>query len=72
MATSFQAMPLGTTGQLSPIRAAVPTDDLEGDLNALKSRGVEIEADIKEMPWGQFVTFDDPDGNGIVLQNTTA
>ena len=25
MATSFQAVPLGTTGQLSPNRAAVPT-----------------------------------------------
>ena len=48
------------------------TDDLQGDLETLRSRGVEIEAEIQEMPWGRFVTFDDPDGNGIVLQATTA
>jgi predicted enzyme related to lactoylglutathione lyase len=51
--------------------AVLETDDLEGDLETLKSRGVQIEAEIQEMPWGRFVTFDDPDGNGIVLQTTT-
>lgn len=43
------------------------TDDLEGDIEALSSRGVEL-SELQEAPWGRFVTFDDPDGNGIVLQ----
>ena len=30
-----------------------------------------IDGQIQEMPWGRFVTFDDPDGNGIVLQAAT-
>ena len=29
-----------------------------------------IDGEIQEMPWGRFVSFDDPDGNGIVLQAT--
>jgi len=46
------------------------TDDLDGDVEALKGRGVLIDGEIQEMPWGRFVSFDDPDGNGIVLQAT--
>ena len=30
-----------------------------------------IEGGIQAQPWGRFVTFDDPDGNGIVLQETS-
>ena len=48
------------------------TDDLDGDVTALRSRGVVIDAGIQEAPWGRFVTFDDPDGNGLVLQATAA
>jgi predicted enzyme related to lactoylglutathione lyase len=28
--------------------------------------------DIESAPWGRFVAFDDPDGNGIVLQESAA
>ena len=48
------------------------TDDLDGDVTALRSRGVVIDAGIQEAPWGRFVTFDDPDGNGLILQATAA
>ncbi len=27
-------------------------------------------SEVQEAPWGRFVTLDDPDGNGIVLQAT--
>jgi predicted enzyme related to lactoylglutathione lyase len=50
----------------------VETDDLEADIAALRGHGVAIAEDIQESPWGRYVTFDDPDGNGIVLQTTTA
>jgi predicted enzyme related to lactoylglutathione lyase len=47
------------------------TDDLDGDVAALTAGGVTIEGGIQQQPWGRFVTFDDPDGNGIVLQETS-
>ena len=31
---------------------------------------VVIDGEVQDMPWGRFVTFDDPDGNGIILQTT--
>src|ERR1700722_12565954 len=43
------------------------TDDLDGDVAALPAGGVTIEGGIQEQPWGRFVTFDEPGGNGIVL-----
>jgi predicted enzyme related to lactoylglutathione lyase len=32
---------------------------------------VRFDGAIDEQPWGRFATFDDPDGNGIVLQQST-
>jgi hypothetical protein len=49
----------------------IETDDLEGDIKALAARGVKI-GDIQTAPYGRYVTFDDPDGNGLVLQATGA
>jgi len=46
------------------------TDDLEGDVARLRSLGVDIPGDVEAAPWGRYVTFDDPDGNGLVLQET--
>jgi predicted enzyme related to lactoylglutathione lyase len=33
----------------------------------LKERGVEV-SDVTDMPWGRFVFFNDPDGNGWAVQ----
>jgi predicted enzyme related to lactoylglutathione lyase len=33
----------------------------------LLGRGVEV-SDVKEFPWGSFVWFSDPDGNGWAVQ----
>lgn len=48
------------------------TDNIDGDVVDLLGKGVVIEGGIQEQPWGRFVTFDDPDGNGILLQETSA
>ena len=48
------------------------TDDLDADVARLRGLGVDIPGDIEAAPWGRFVTFDDPDGNGLVLQQTTS
>jgi catechol 2,3-dioxygenase-like lactoylglutathione lyase family enzyme len=63
LVTWFGTMPAGSLKGL-----VLETDDLDGDVAALRSRGVAIPDGIQEQPWGRFVTFDDPDGNGIVLQ----
>jgi catechol 2,3-dioxygenase-like lactoylglutathione lyase family enzyme len=65
LVTWFPTMPAGSTKG-----TVLETDDLDGDVAALTSQGVKIDGEIQEMPWGRFVTFDDPDGNGIILQAT--
>jgi catechol 2,3-dioxygenase-like lactoylglutathione lyase family enzyme len=47
------------------------TSDLDGDVAELQARGVRIDGGIQAAPWGRFVTFDDLDGNGLVLQAST-
>jgi len=66
LVTWFDTMLPGTTKG-----TVLETDDLEADVASLGERGVAIDGGIQEMPWGRFATFDDPDGNGIVLQETT-
>lgn len=63
LVTWFPTMPAGSAKGL-----VLETDDLDGDVAALVARGVDIPDGVQEQPWGRFVTFDDPDGNGIVLQ----
>ena len=66
LVTWFPTMPPGSVKG-----TVLETDDLDGDVAALTACGVRIEGGIQEQPWGRFVTFDDPDGNGIVLQETS-
>lgn len=62
LVTWFPTMPPGSLKGL-----VLETDNLEGDLVTLGGKGVTV-SDVQSAPWGRFVTFDDPDGNGIVLQ----
>jgi predicted enzyme related to lactoylglutathione lyase len=45
------------------------------DINAARAelveRGVEV-TEVKEFPWGQFLFFKDPDGNGWAVQSLPA
>ena len=66
LVTWFATMPPGSLKGL-----VIQTDDLDGDVKALAARGLEI-SEIQSAPWGRFVTFDDPDGNGLILQSTAA
>jgi catechol 2,3-dioxygenase-like lactoylglutathione lyase family enzyme len=66
LVTWFDSMPPGSLKGM-----VLETDDLDGDTAALAARGVAV-SDVQQQPWGRYVTFDDPDGNGIVLQTTTA
>ncbi|MER7512246.1 VOC family protein [Streptomyces lavendulae] len=44
--------------------------DIEEAYADLRGRGVEV-TEIQDMPWGSFVYFSDPDGNGWAAQQTT-
>jgi hypothetical protein len=44
-----------------------PATVLEASRKELVERGVEV-SDVQEFPWGTFVFFKDPDGNGWALQ----
>jgi catechol 2,3-dioxygenase-like lactoylglutathione lyase family enzyme len=42
-------------------------DDIEAAREDLSSRGVDV-SDVQDFPWGRFVFFRDPDGNGWAVQ----
>jgi catechol 2,3-dioxygenase-like lactoylglutathione lyase family enzyme len=42
-------------------------DDVEAARAELAARGVEV-SDVQRFPWGAFVFFSDPDGNGWAVQ----
>ncbi|WP_422735826.1 glyoxalase superfamily protein [Micromonospora sp. WMMD729] len=66
LVTWFPTMPPGSLKGL-----VLETDDLDADVARLRGRGVDFaDGGIQSAPWGRYATFDDPDGNGIVLQAT--
>jgi catechol 2,3-dioxygenase-like lactoylglutathione lyase family enzyme len=65
LVTWFDSMPAGSLKGL-----VLDTDDLEGDLARLQEKGVVTPNGIEDAPWGRFVQFSDPDGNGLILQAT--
>ena len=67
LVTWFDSMAAGSYRGL-----VLETDDLDADVERLRSHGLGIPEGIQQQPWGRFVTFTDPDGNGLVLQATTA
>ena len=42
-------------------------DDIEAARAELSGRGVEV-GDVQDFPWGRFLFFQDPDGNGWAVQ----
>jgi len=42
-------------------------DDAHAARAELDERGVEV-SEVQDLPWGRFVFFSDPDGNGWALQ----
>ena len=45
----------------------VVVEDIEAAHADLSGRGVEV-SDVQDFPWGRFVFFADPDGNGWAVQ----
>src|SRR5689334_23026190 len=62
LGTGFSEMP---PGSVRGLQIVVP--DVHAARRELVDRGVEV-TDVQEFPWGSFVFFDDPDGNGWAVQ----
>jgi catechol 2,3-dioxygenase-like lactoylglutathione lyase family enzyme len=54
-------------GSLEGLQLVVP--DIEAAHAELTQRGVDV-GEIQDLPWGSFVFFADPDGNGWAVQQT--
>jgi catechol 2,3-dioxygenase-like lactoylglutathione lyase family enzyme len=67
LVTWFETMPPGSTKGL-----VLETDDVDASYQELSARGVRFNGPVEEQFWGRFATFDDPDGNGWVLQQAPA
>jgi catechol 2,3-dioxygenase-like lactoylglutathione lyase family enzyme len=52
-------------GSVKGMQIVVP--DIQAAHAELAGRGVEV-SDVQEFPWGQFVFFNDPDGNAWAVQ----
>jgi catechol 2,3-dioxygenase-like lactoylglutathione lyase family enzyme len=52
-------------GSLSGLQIVV--DDIAAAHAHLAERGVDV-SDVQDYPWGRFVFFSDPDGNGWAVQ----
>jgi predicted enzyme related to lactoylglutathione lyase len=64
-----QGITQATAGTVEGLQLVV--DDIEAARQALVGRGVDA-SDVKDFPWGRFVYFDDPDGNGWAVQQLPA
>ena len=62
LVTWFESMAPGSVKGM-----VLDTDDIDGAHGTLVERGVAV-SDVQAAPWGRFVTFEDPDGNGWVVQ----
>jgi catechol 2,3-dioxygenase-like lactoylglutathione lyase family enzyme len=67
LVTWFPSMPAGSVRGL-----VLATDDIDTDAEVLRARGLDLPAEIESAPWGRWLSFADPDGNGWVLQSGAA
>jgi catechol 2,3-dioxygenase-like lactoylglutathione lyase family enzyme len=63
LVTWFESMPAGSLKGL-----VMGVDDIDAVAADLEDKGVATANGVESAPWGRFVQIDDPDGNGIVLQ----
>ena len=58
---------LGTTSPGSAQGLQLVVDDIHTARSELVERGVDV-SEVQDFPWGSFVFFSDPDGNGWAVQ----
>ena len=60
-----QGITTAAAGSLQGLQVVV--DDVDLTRKDLLERGIDV-GDVHEFPWGRFVYFSDPDGNGWAVQ----
>jgi predicted enzyme related to lactoylglutathione lyase len=65
LGTGIVDMPPGSVQGLQLV-----VDDIEAARAELVERGVEV-SEVQVFPWGSFVFFSDPDGNGWAVQQAS-
>ncbi|GAA3824098.1 VOC family protein [Sphaerisporangium flaviroseum] len=66
LVTWFPAMPPGGVRGL-----VIECDEVAETLERFRAQGVTVHQDgVEKAPWGTFFTFEDPDGNGWVAQES--
>ena len=66
LGTGFSEMEPGSLRGLQ-----VVVDDIHAARAELAGRGVDV-SEVQDFPWGSFVYFSDPDGNGWAVQEIPA
>jgi catechol 2,3-dioxygenase-like lactoylglutathione lyase family enzyme len=66
LVTWFESMPPGSLDGV-----VLATNTLDADYADLAKKGLKLTS-IESEFWGRYTTFDDPDGNGFVLQQNPA
>jgi predicted enzyme related to lactoylglutathione lyase len=66
LGTGFSEMEPGSVRGLQ-----VVVDDIHAARAELAGRGVDV-SEVQDFPWGSFVYFSDPDGNGWAVQEIPA
>ncbi len=56
-------------GVLEGLQLVVP--DIEAAQAELRGRGLHV-GEVQDLPWGRFLSFDDPDGNAGAIQQLPA
>ncbi len=64
LTTGAHTMPPGSVQGLQ-----IVVEDADAARRELLDRGLEV-GEVQEFPWGRFVFFADPDGNGWAVQQT--
>jgi catechol 2,3-dioxygenase-like lactoylglutathione lyase family enzyme len=67
LVTWFPSMPPGSLQGL-----VLETGELEETIEGIRRRGGSIPDGIETAPWGRYVQLEDPDGNGLILQESAA
>ena len=64
--SGLSSMPPGSVEGLQ-----IVVSDIQAAREELRSRGVDV-SEVQDFPWGSFVFFRDPDGNGWAVQQLPA
>ena len=65
LVTWFDSMPAGSSTGI-----VLETDDVDGEAERLGALGVAVTG-VQDAPWGRYVQLQDPDGNGLILQQSS-